>query len=40
MDKIYGQLRKKAGSFALDDIEIMISVIPNGVYRYEQSRLR
>jgi uncharacterized membrane protein len=40
MDQIYAQMRKKAGLFGLDDIEIMISVIPSRVYRYDQSRLR
>ena len=40
MDQIYAQMRKKAGLFGLDDIEITISVIPNRVYRYDQSRLR
>ena len=40
MDQSFGQMRKKAGWFGLDDIEITISVIPSRVYRYDQSRLR
>ena len=40
MDQVYLRMQKRAELFELDDIDITISVIPNRVFRYDQSLLK